>query len=202
MIKLWMTVEEFQTAYQKGKSCNNQLFTIRTIAEQAKKKGTPIFILFVDLEKAFNRVRRTTLLSSLMKAGMGSNMLRALKSLYSCTKIVLNKIGRLTPTSGIRQGTASSADIFIISVNGLFKHLREIYGDNPITGKIHNLIHADDTVALATEYEALISKVKSTIQFFDTIKQNINLSKTKYMCIDRTGKYTKHDIHVDSIQIE
>ena len=75
-----MPVDEFQTAYQKEKSCNNQLFTIRTITELAKKKGTPIFILFVNLEKAFNRVRRTTLLSTLMKAGMGSNILRALKT--------------------------------------------------------------------------------------------------------------------------
>ena len=103
-IKLWMTVHESQTAYQKGKSCNNQLFTIRTITELAKKKGTPIFILFVDLEKAFDRVGRTTLLSTLMKAGMGSNMLRALKNLHSRTKIVLSKIGRLTSASGIRQG--------------------------------------------------------------------------------------------------
>ena len=164
------------------------MFTVRTITELAKKKGTPIFILFVDLEKAFDRVRRTTLLSTLMKAGMGSNMLRALKNLYSCTKIVLNKIGRLTSTGGIRQGAASSAYIFIIFVNGLFKHLRDIYGDNPITGKIHNLIHADDTVVLATQYESLISKVKSTIQFFDAIKQKVNLSKSKYTCIDRTGK--------------
>ena len=32
-IKLWMSIDEFQTAYQSGKSCNIQIFTLRAITE-------------------------------------------------------------------------------------------------------------------------------------------------------------------------
>ena len=66
-IRRWMSVDEFQTAYQKGKSCNTQIFTLRIITELAKKNKIPIFIAFVDLEKAFDRVRRVTMLNTLMQ---------------------------------------------------------------------------------------------------------------------------------------
>ena len=64
-LKQWMSIDEFQTAYQKGKSCNTQSFTLRTITELGKKERTPIFVTFIDLEKTFDRVRRTTMLQVL-----------------------------------------------------------------------------------------------------------------------------------------
>ena len=132
------------------------------------------------------------MLNTLKANGMGSNMLRALKRLYSSTKVVLNNVGSLTSTSGIRQDAASSAYIFIIFVNGLFKHLRDIYGVNSILGIIHNLVHADDTIVLDTSYGTLIS-----IQFFRKLNQSVNISKTKYTCIGGTRKLTTQDIFID-----
>ena len=79
-IKLWMSVDEFQSVYQKGKSCNTQQFTFRTITELAQKMKTPIYISSVDLEKAFDKVKRETLFRVLQNLGNGSAMLNALKT--------------------------------------------------------------------------------------------------------------------------
>ena len=156
----------------KGKSCNTQLFTLRTVTELGKKRRTPIYVTFVDLEKAFDRVRRPTMLNVLNKNGLGSKMLNALKNLYSNTKVILNKIGSFRTTAGIRQGAASSVYIFIIFINGLFQYLRNRLPDNVILGKIHNLIHADDTIILHTELNSLKSKVSATFEFFEGRNQN------------------------------
>ena len=121
-LKQWMSIDEFQTAYQKGKSCNTQIFTLRTITELGKKERTPIFVTFIDLEKAFDRVRRTTMLQVLCNTGLGYNMVNAIKNLYSNTNVMLHKIGNFRSTVGIRQGAASSVYIFIIFINGLFKY--------------------------------------------------------------------------------
>ena len=180
-IKLWMSIDEFQTAYQAGKSCNTQIFTLRTLTELAKKSKTPIYVLFLDLEKAFDRVRRSTMLNVLMQQGMGATMLNALKNLYTTTNIIMNKIGKFRSTAGIRQGAASSVYIFICFVNGLFKQLRNTYGVSTILGTIHNLIHADDTIVLTTSFAAFKRKIKSTVDFLDSIDQSINLGKTKYI---------------------
>ena len=95
---------------------------------------------------------------------MGSNMLCALKNLYSNTNVILEKIGTFNSTRGIRQVAASSAYLFIIFVNGLFKYLRSFYVMDSILGINHNLIHADDTIILATSYNVFKSKITSTLE--------------------------------------
>ena len=109
-----MSVDEFQSAYQKGKSCNTQLFTFRTITELAKKMETPIYISSVDLEKAFDKVKRETLFRVLQNLGIGSAMLNALKNLYSSTMVFFSGIGEFQSTCDIRQGASSYVYLFII----------------------------------------------------------------------------------------
>ena len=129
-------------------------------------------------------------------------MLNALKNLYTNTNIIMDKIGEFRSTSGIRQGAASSVYIFICFVNGLFHHLRSIYCVNNILGAIHNLIHADDTIVLATDFSVFKRKIKSTVEFFNSINQTINLGKTKYMCIDSKNEQRKDDLVVDGVTIQ
>ena len=47
-LKQWMSIDEFQTAYQKGKNCNTQILTLRTITELGKKEKTRIFVTFIS----------------------------------------------------------------------------------------------------------------------------------------------------------
>ena len=65
------------------------------------------------------------MLRVLSNLGMGSIMLNALKNIYCQTSVHLKGIGSFISTIGIRQGTSSSVYIFIIFINGLFKHLRD-----------------------------------------------------------------------------
>ena len=64
---------------------NTQIFTFRTITELAKKMKKPIFISYVDLEKAFDKVNRNTMFKVLSDLGIGARMLEALKKLNSST---------------------------------------------------------------------------------------------------------------------
>ena len=58
-------------------------------------------------------------------------------------------------------------------------------------GKIHNLIHADDTVILDTNMNNMKLKIAATIEFFRSVNQNINSGKTKYMIIDNNSNKLK-----------
>ena len=113
-----------------GKGYNTQVFTLRTITESAKMHNTPIFISYIDVEKAFDRVRRATMLKVFIRSGMGTRLVYAIKSLYSNTNVFVNKIGTFRSTCGIRQGSSSSVYIFIVFINRLFQHLRNIYEDS------------------------------------------------------------------------
>ena len=187
-IKLWMNINEFQTAYQRGEGCNTQIFTFRIITELAKQKKKPIYISYVDLEKAFDKVKRSTMLRVLSNLGMGSIMLNALRNIYCQTNVLLKGIGSFISTIGIRQGASSSVYIFIIFINGLFMHLRDRFMESTIYGSIHNLIHADDTLVLDENLNTLKQKVICTYNFFADIDQTVNIGKSKYMCLDSQNR--------------
>ena len=106
----WMNVEPEQSAFQKGKSAIIQIFTLRILIEIAKRNNVTLYIASVDLEKAFDKVSRYRLLSTLVARGIGRVMLEALKNIYLHTSCIISFYGCFSYTfetfSGIRQGSA------------------------------------------------------------------------------------------------
>ena len=86
----WMHVEAEQSAFQKGKSAIIQIFTLCILIEIAKLKNVTLYIASVDLEKAFNKVGRYCLLSTLVARGIGYVMLEALKNIYLHTSCIIH----------------------------------------------------------------------------------------------------------------
>ena len=55
-----------QAAYPKGRSTTEQVFTIKILAEKAiASESFDIFLLFLDMSKAFNTVNRSRLMEIL-----------------------------------------------------------------------------------------------------------------------------------------
>ena len=57
-IRKWCStaISYVQSAFQKGKSCIHQLFTLRLLIEIAKSSNTTLYIGFFDIAKAFDKV--------------------------------------------------------------------------------------------------------------------------------------------------
>ena len=113
-----------------------------------KIKNTTLYVGFFDLFKAFDRVSRF-LLKVLVKMGVGYIMLNMLKCIYSTTQCILKGFGKLSEVfethSGIKQGVSSSVILFIMSLDDI-DILKEQCVEEPILGKLHCLLHADDTL--------------------------------------------------------
>ena len=62
-----------------------QIFTLRRLIETAKKTNITLYIGCFDIEKVFDKVSRYLMLKKLIKCGIGSAMLCALKSIYTVT---------------------------------------------------------------------------------------------------------------------
>ena len=189
----WMSIENEQSAFQKGKSTLFQIFILRLIIEICKKKKQTIYIAFVDLEKAFDRVSRYRLLARLVALGIGKVMLETLKRIYSYTFCVLSFYGcfsdMFVTRTGIRQGSASSVLLFILFMDGLFAFLRTHCRPEAIIKEFHTLIHADDTVIISTDRELFMHKCDTMMLYFEKKQLNLNLSKSSYLIINPM----KHD---------
>ena len=50
-----------QAGFQKGRDCNDQIFIVRHLMQQANEMPEPLCLCFVDSEKAFDSVSRRTM---------------------------------------------------------------------------------------------------------------------------------------------
>ena len=187
-IESWIGVSDEQTAFQRLKSTLYHIFTIRLLIETAKKKKIKLYIAFFDLEKAFDKVSRYKLLKKLIKMGIGSCMLRALKRLYIRTFCILvygkEYSDKFRTYSGIRQGAASSALLFIAFIDDLVDYLKERCPPEDMLDLLHCLLHADDTAILSTDRDLFVDKCNHMLDYFDENSLSLNLGKSGYMIIN------------------
>ena len=54
-------LREEQAGFRKGRSCSEQIFTLRTMIAQSLEHQTPLIINFIDFKKAFDSIHRESL---------------------------------------------------------------------------------------------------------------------------------------------
>ena len=184
----WIEVNDEQSAFQKGKSTLHQIFTIRLLIEVAKMSNTTLYIGMFDLEKAFDKVSRYKLLHKLALMGIGNCMLQALKRIYLFTCCILSYgkefSQKFRTFTGMRQGAASSALLFVAFIDDLVNYLKARCPTEPMLATLHCLLHADDTAILSTNRELFIKKCNHMLDYFQENSLSLNLSKSGYLIIN------------------
>ena len=116
-----------QTAYQRGLSCIDAIFsTQETILKHIRDGDTP-YLCFFDLEKAFDSVEFSTLLSHIFKLGVNGRCWRLIKDWYSNTSSVVKVNGICSDCfpvgRGVKQGSVLSPTLFIAVMDSLLHFL-------------------------------------------------------------------------------
>ena len=199
---LWAKINPEQTAFQKGKSTLDQVFTLRVIIALAKKYNKPLFVGFFDLSKAFDKVSRVQLLKCLVKLGIGTCILEAIKAMYMCTRCVLKSAGKLSEIfytySGIKQGAPSSVILFIIFMDDVINELKEKCANEFIIKNVHCLLHADDTLIMSLDYKQFVHKCNVLVNSFKKKKLSLNMSKSSYFVINPPNDFIKVPLKIST----
>ena len=91
--KNWFRPHDLQTAYQDGKSGSDHIFLLRCIVQWCKSKSEKIFITAVDFDVAFDRAKRSTLLTKLVRFGASALFVARLANMYSISRNVIYSNG-------------------------------------------------------------------------------------------------------------
>jgi sorting nexin-29 len=95
---------EDQNGFRIGRSCIDNVFTIKLTIETRREFHLETHIAFPDLEKAFDRVNRNQLWQILNKRGIPYHVIEVIKSLYKNTSVQIDRGRKILDKIYINQG--------------------------------------------------------------------------------------------------
>src|SRR5215468_1049960 len=155
--------------------------------------------MFVDMEKAYDRVPRELLWEVLRKKGAAEQYVEVIMDMYrDCKTCVQTASGRSNSFSvriGVHQGSALSPYLFILVLDEILKGVvREV----PWC-----MLFADDMVIIADtaeEANVMLEKVREALEGKGL---KVNRAKTEYMeCQWEKGQVTVGDVKIQGIGIK
>ena len=125
-IRELVMVDDMQFGFMPGKGTTDALFILRRMQEEFRRREKKLYMCFVDLEKAFDRVPRKVMKSALRKKILPEVLVKAVMSLYegSRTKV---RVGlgfseEFGVRVGVHQGSGLSPLIFAVVVDAVSEH--------------------------------------------------------------------------------
>ena len=164
-------IAEVQGGFRRGRGCTDQIFTVRQICEKYLGKGKDVYFAFLDLEKAYDRVDRDAMWNVLRLYGIGSRLLRGVKSLYVGSKACVrvgNEVSEWFPVRvGLRQGCVMSPWLFNLYIDGVVREVNarvlgrglKLVDGTDNEWELNQLLFADDTVVVADSERKLCQLV-------------------------------------------
>ena len=138
-----------QTAYQKGVSCSEAIFTCQEAIAKLTWEGDHVYSCFYDLASAFDSVEYPVLLSHLKSAGVTGKTWRLIKQWYdnprSYVRVGGNTSSPFSIHRGVRQGSVLSPVLFLLVMDPVLLELQSQSCGLTISGLfLGALSHTDD----------------------------------------------------------
>jgi exonuclease III len=141
-----------QTAFLKGRLIDDNIRTVQYLINDKHQEEEPLGILFLDQEKAYDRVSHSWLWAVMRRMGIPEVFIQRLKVLYQgCTINTMINGYRgedIEVGCGVRQGDPISCPLFIIAIEPLALAVLEthkIKGVELLTQILKVGMYADDT---------------------------------------------------------
>ncbi|CAK9798933.1 Retrovirus-related Pol polyprotein from type-1 retrotransposable element R2 (Fragment) [Anthophora plagiata] len=187
-----------------------------TIVREHRVNGKQLFVLSIDLSKAFDKIHPLAIENSLISQGIDSHTVRYIMSTYSNVDTIIECHGqRSSPISmrrGVRQGDTDSPILFNIALDEFVKSIDTSYGVNLGEAKIGCLLFADDIVLLSYTQHGMREHLHQLQSFLRKTHMEVNPSKcralqltrisgTKRTTVDTKSYFSIHDIPIPTLKV-
>lgn len=208
------SIDDVQGSFRCGRSCVDQIFAVRQLCEKTIGKGKVVYMAFMDLEKAYDRVDREALWKVLYMYGVGGRLLHAVKSMYeggrACVRVGSEVSEWFDVKVGVRQGCVMSPWLFNVYMDGV---VREVYARTRGVGVnllneagerwvLSMLLFADDTVLVADSEEKLQCLVTEFGRVCKRRKLKVNVGKSKVLRCSNEGACGRMHIQLEGEEME
>ena len=121
---LWLEdnqkLSETQAGFRKGYSTTDHIFSLYAATQKYLSKPAKLYVCFVDLRRAYDSVKHSTLFRALARAGV-SGKFKAVLAMYNSLKACVRVKSEFTDffecPQGLRQGCGASTTFFSLIIN-------------------------------------------------------------------------------------
>jgi hypothetical protein len=164
------------------------IVTLRIIVEQSMEYQSPLYLLFVDYERAFDSIDRKCMWTALTNKGLPHKFVNLIKEGYNGYKCRILHEGTLSEefetSTGVRQGCILSPLLFLVVIDEVLKTtvqdkkrgLMWTFEEN-----LEDLDFADDICLLSQNGKQLQEKIDHLSRTSEKAGLKINKIKTKIM---------------------
>ena len=194
-----LKLHDLQFAYQPEVSTSMCSWMVVETIDFFTRNKSEVYACTMDMSKAFDRVKHSTLFQKLLDNGLPAVVIRFLMTSYKLqsTRVKWNNtLSKAFPiANGVKQGAVLSAILYCVYTNDLFDILKRKRYGCWIEGEYFGMIgYADDLFLLAPSTNALQEMLKSCDDYAE--KHNLMFStdddprksKTKCMAFLKTKR--------------
>ena len=176
-----------QAGFRRNRSCADQIASLRIIIEQSLEWNSPLYINFIDYEKAFDSVDRQTLWKLLRHYGVPVKIVSLIQCIYQdmgCRVVHAGQTSeKFQVKTGVRQGCLLSPFLFLLVIDWIMRETTR--GKNngiqwTLFEQLDDLDFADDLALLAHNQNQMQDKPRRLETFYAKTGLKINLRKTEF----------------------
>ena len=166
-----------QFGFAAGKSTTDAIFIARQLQEKYLQNKQKLYHIFVDLEKAFDKVPRPAITWALRKQLVPEHLINAVMNLYNNSTSQVRFAGGLSDNFpigvGVHQGSALSPLLFKIVMEEATKAASQ--------GDPWELLYADDLVLTANSRQEVLNMFQTWSRAMEQRGLKVNIGKTKLL---------------------
>ena len=114
-----------QAGFRRNRSCADQIASLHIIVEQSLEWNSPLYINFIDYEKAFDSIDRETMWKLLRHYGVPKKIISLIRCTFQDMSCRTAHAGQLSESfevkTGVRQGCLLSPFLFLLVIDWIMK---------------------------------------------------------------------------------
>ena len=173
-------ISKQQYGFMPGKGIIDAMFALRMLMEKYREGQIELHCVFVDLEKAYDRVPREELWYCMRKSRIVEKYVQLVQHMYEGSETVVRcaveTIENFMVKVGLHQGSASSPFLFAVIMDRLTDEVRR--------KPLWTMLFADDIVICKGTREDVERRLESWRYALERRGMKVSRSKTEYLCIN------------------